>query len=116
MSERIAVVTGTTAGIGREIARGLAKAGMTVVVHGRDPAKLEAVEADLRGTGAAVHGALADLSSKADVKRLARELADRFGRVDVLVNNAATVPHTRKVTAEGLEATFATNVLAPYLL
>jgi retinol dehydrogenase-14 len=114
---RVAVVTGTTSGIGKEVARGLAQQGFLVVMHGRDRGKTEAAAREVRlsAPGAAVEIALGDLSVRADVERLAAELA-RYGRLHALVNNAAVVPHERRLTPEGLEQTFAANVLAPWLL
>jgi NAD(P)-dependent dehydrogenase (short-subunit alcohol dehydrogenase family) len=113
---RVAVVTGTTSGIGKEVARGLAQQGFLVVMHGRDRARTEAAADEIRrDTAGAVEIALGDLSVRAEVERLAAELG-RYGRLHALVHNAAVVPHQRRLTPEGLEQTFAANVLAPWLL
>jgi NAD(P)-dependent dehydrogenase (short-subunit alcohol dehydrogenase family) len=116
VAEPIAVVTGTTSGMGRELVRGLATAGFTVVAHARSAEKAAAEIARLGPLADHVQTVLADLSSRADVRRLGDELAARFPRIDVLIHNAATVPKTRVATPDGLELGFATNVLAPFLL
>src|SRR4051794_16065743 len=109
--KKVVVVTGASTGIGREIARGLARQGHTVVMVSRDPGRattaLEQVKAS--APDAEVHSIPADLSQLKDVRRLAGELKSRFPRIDALINNAALVPTKREVTAEGFEAAFATN-------
>jgi NAD(P)-dependent dehydrogenase (short-subunit alcohol dehydrogenase family) len=112
------VVTGATSGIGREIAHALAGQGAHVAIVCRDRARGEGVATELdarvgRPT-ASVH--LADLSRQADVRRVADELLERFPRIDVLVNNAGVVNLQHTTTADGIEATFATNHLAYFLL
>lgn len=116
--ERVGVVTGASGGIGKEIARGLARAGWTAVMLARSEAKTRAAADDVRATvpGADVHVVLADLARLADVRRAAREIAERFPRLDALIHNAASIPHERRVTPDGLEEAFATNVLAPFVL
>jgi len=116
--EKIALVTGTTSGIGREIARGLLAAGFTVIAHGRSAEKAGR-EAELlkASTGSnRIHTVLADLSLRSEVRRMAAEVSERFPRIDRLIHNAAVVPKTRTETPEGLESCFATNVLAPFML
>ncbi len=83
LSGKIALVTGSTKGIGKRIAQGLAEAGATVYVHGRDAAEGEEVAAGLGGTFLK-----ADLSREGDVKDLAERLLGSASRLDVLVNNA----------------------------
>ncbi len=88
---KIAIVTGSSRGIGAAIARELAAQGATVVVNHRNSAEqAEAVAAEIAAAGgqAAVIGA--DVSSFADAQRLIKETVDRFGRLDILVNNAGT--------------------------
>ncbi len=111
------VVTGASGGIGKEIARGLAAAGHAVTLVGRDRGRTQAAADDVRTTtGREVHVVLADLSLMSEVRRAAAELAEALPKLDVLIHNAAVVPTTRKVTSEGIEEAFATNVLAPFLL
>jgi NAD(P)-dependent dehydrogenase (short-subunit alcohol dehydrogenase family) len=117
------LVTGSSAGIGRNLAGRLAAAGWTVFVHGRDPARArEAAHSVLRNAPAArVESVSADLADLGQVERLARELAERTPRLDALVNNAgvATPNHlvnTRRVTVDGHQLEWQVNFLAPFLL
>lgn len=116
--EKIALVTGTTSGIGREVARGLLSQGYTVIAHGRSAEKLKREVEQLKASAGSdrIHTVLADLSLLSDVRRMAREVSERFPRLDRLIHNAAVVPKARAETPEGLDACFATNVLAPFLL
>jgi NAD(P)-dependent dehydrogenase (short-subunit alcohol dehydrogenase family) len=111
-------VTGATSGIGAAAALGLARLGGTVAAVGRDPRRCaRAAERIRRGAGGArVETFLADLSSQAQVRRLAQEIRERLPRVDVLVNDAGGVFRGRETSADGLEMTFALNHLAPFLL
>ncbi|HEY3317062.1 MAG TPA: SDR family NAD(P)-dependent oxidoreductase [Coriobacteriia bacterium] len=112
----LALVTGATSGIGRATAFELARGGMRVIVHGRDPARVRETAEAVRNGGGVVEEAVADLSSQAQVRSLAADLARRFGELDVLLNNAGVYMHHRRLTDDGIETTFAVNVLAPYLL
>jgi NAD(P)-dependent dehydrogenase (short-subunit alcohol dehydrogenase family) len=118
MAGRVCVVTGATLGIGYETALGLARAGASVAVVGRAPARVS--EATARITAAVpngqVRGFVADLFLQADVRRLAAEITGTYPQVHVLVNNAGAVFSTRAVTAEGFERTWALNVVTPFLL
>lgn len=118
MKGKIALVTGFTAGIGKVTARELARKGATVVAVARDAARGQAAVEEIRGeTGNGdVHLLTGDLSSQADVRRLAAEFRQKYDRLHVLVNNAGAVLAERKVTADGVEATFATNHLGYFLL
>ncbi|MHA6626030.1 SDR family NAD(P)-dependent oxidoreductase [Pseudonocardia sichuanensis] len=118
MGDRTVVITGSTGGIGKETARGLARLGARVVLVGRDPHRAAAAARELRRhTGNdAVDALTADVTRQADLRRLADEVGARYGRLDVLVNNAAIVRDRRELTEDGVEAMFAANVLAPFLL
>jgi retinol dehydrogenase 12 len=105
------VITGASSGIGRAAAIELARKGVSVVPVGRDARRTAAVAAKV-GSEALV----ADLSSLAEVRRLAATLLDRHERIDVLVNNAGLVSGRRTLTADGLELTMAVNHFAPFLL
>ena len=88
---KIAVVTGSSRGIGAAIARELAAQGATVVLNHRDSAaQAEAVVAEIVALGGQAAAIQADVSSFAEAQRLIKETVDRFGRVDILVNNAGT--------------------------
>jgi len=118
LSGRTCLVTGATSGIGRATALRLAALGADVVVVGRDPARAGAVREELRRRAPHVTAEplTADLSSLAQVRRLAEEIRERHERLDVLVNNAGVISMRREVTADGFETTFATNHLGPFLL
>src|ERR671916_962261 len=117
MGGKVALVTGGTSGIGKATAMALAAMGADVVVVGRDRERGEGAAAEIRArTGGKVDLALADLSSQAEVRALAEEFKRRYDRLDVLVNNAGLVQSTRTESVDGLETTFATNHLAPFLL
>lgn len=118
LSGRVCVVTGASAGIGVETALGLARQGATVVMVGREAAKLGAAAVRVRRQSgrADVTTHAADFASLAAVRRLAAELTEAHPQLHVLVNNAGVVRSSRSVTVDGYETTFAVNHLAPYLL
>ncbi|MFC0684555.1 SDR family NAD(P)-dependent oxidoreductase [Novosphingobium clariflavum] len=113
MTQRVAVVTGASSGIGLETARALAAQGFRVVGIGRDAARCAAAQAEL-GTG--VEMLRGDLSLLAEADRLADAVADMAGRVDVLVNNAGGMAREQVMTVEGFEANYAANFLGPFVL
>jgi retinol dehydrogenase-14 len=117
MTGRTVLVTGGTGGIGKATAAGLAALGARVAITGRDRRRAEQAAADIRAAGGPeVDVFVADMSSQAEVRRLAFEVLDGLPRLDVLVNNVGGFWNTRHVTADGLERTFALNHLAPFLL
>ncbi len=118
MDGKIVLITGATNGIGLITARALAQRGATVVIVGRDTSRTEraAQEIKRQAPDSAVHTFLADLSSQAQVRRLAEEFQARFPRLDVLVNNAGAVFAKRQISVDGIEMTMALNHLAPFLL
>ena len=113
MARRVAVVTGASSGIGREVARGLVAQRWRVIGTGRDRGRIAAAQAEL---GADAELLAADLSLIAGADRLAEEIAARTDRVDLLVNNAGGMTDRLAMTAEGLEANFAGNHLGPMRL
>lgn len=114
----VAVVTGTTHGIGRVTGRALAKSGYTVVMLCRDhDAALRERQAILaESPAAAVHAVRCDLSSLASVRAGAQEVRGQFDQIALLINNAGTVSSRHRMSADGFELTFATNHLGPFLL
>jgi NAD(P)-dependent dehydrogenase (short-subunit alcohol dehydrogenase family) len=117
MAGRTVLVTGGTSGIGRATAEGLSLRGAHVAIVGRDLRRTRDAAREIsRAGGAPVQAFVADLSSQAQVRRLAEEVLQALPRIDVLVNNAGGYWSTRHVTAEGYEHTFALNHLAPFLL
>jgi 3-oxoacyl-[acyl-carrier protein] reductase len=88
LAGRVALVTGGSRGIGLAIARLLAEDGASVVVSGRDAGRLDAAVKELESLGAPVLGVAADAAKREDCDRLVEAAKERFGRIDVLVNNA----------------------------
>ena len=88
LAGKVAIVTGGTRGIGLAIARSLAEDGASVVVSGRDAARLDAAVKELESLGASALGVAADAAKREDADRLVEGTRERFGRIDVLVNNA----------------------------
>jgi 3-oxoacyl-[acyl-carrier protein] reductase len=88
LAGRVAIVTGGTRGIGLACATRLAADGAAVVVSGRDAARLEGAVTALEGQGADVLGVVADVATRQDAERVTDGARERFGRIDVLVNNA----------------------------
>jgi NAD(P)-dependent dehydrogenase (short-subunit alcohol dehydrogenase family) len=115
---RLALVTGSTSGIGRALAETLAVSGATVGIVARDVGRGEAVRAEIAAaTGSsAVRVFVADLSSQADIHRLAADVTAEFQQLDMLIHCAAVFTPRRTETVDGLETMFATNTLAPFLL
>lgn len=111
------LLTGATSGIGYETAKELAKKHYTLILINRSAAKTRALNTELEQLGAkTVDSYLADLSNMKEVDRVAREVISQHSSIDVLLNNAGFIAGDRTETAEGLESTFATNHLAPFLL
>lgn len=116
---RVAVVTGASSGIGKSAAKALAALGWRVIGLGRDAARCAAAEAELRAAaapGVQIEMIRADLSLLTAAARAAQEIATRTDRIDVLINNAGGVASQQMMTAEGNEATFASNHLGPFVL
>ena len=109
------MVTGTTSGIGYEVALALAQLGAHVVMVGRTADRAQAARQQLISRGVPddrLDGVGADLSRPAQVAQLAASLAARYPALDILVNNAGCYPAARVITPEGFEESWATNVLA----
>ncbi|WP_343718521.1 SDR family NAD(P)-dependent oxidoreductase [Inquilinus sp.] len=113
------LITGSTDGVGRWVARRLAAAGAHVLLHGRSQERGRAVLEAIRAEGGSAEFLPADLSSLAEVRRLAEAVLARRDRLDVLINNAGigTGPSPRReASADGHELRFAVNYLAGFLL
>jgi len=117
MSKTI-LLTGATDGIGLEAARMLISLGHNVLLHGRNPAKLENVKETLSTLpdGGQVESYVADLSSMADVEVLSKAVAEKHAKLDVLINNAGVFKTASPITQDGLDVRFVVNTIAPYLL
>ena len=118
MSTPVALVTGTTSGIGRETARALAADGFRLVMACRDEIRAgELRRALIEESGnEAIEVLRCDLSSLASVRRAVAEFRSRHDRLDLLINNAGTMTTRFQKSADGLELTFAANYLGPWLL
>jgi NAD(P)-dependent dehydrogenase (short-subunit alcohol dehydrogenase family) len=113
----VALVTGASAGIGLEVARGLAQQGMRVILACRDRGRGEAARDQIaRSTGRNdLDLRLVDFSRQRSIRAFAREIAEAYPALHVLVNNAGGWSSLRKVTDEGIEQTWATNMLGYFL-
>ncbi|WP_375476514.1 SDR family NAD(P)-dependent oxidoreductase [uncultured Jatrophihabitans sp.] len=119
LEQRIAVVTGASRGIGAAIAERLATDGCHVVLCARSKDVLDDAAARLRERGLAASALACDLADRESVLGLVRSVRDRFGRVDVLVNNAGVLPKAElavQVTPEAWDAVLDVNLTAPFLL
>jgi NAD(P)-dependent dehydrogenase (short-subunit alcohol dehydrogenase family) len=116
------LITGSTSGIGKEIAIGLAKMKANVILVGRNKAKCQATaeeiwrNASISTNKNRVSYLLADLSSQASIRQLANEFLDSYESLDILINNAGVFLSRRFTTVDNIEYTFAVNHLAPFLL
>jgi len=116
--QRVALITGSTGGLGREVARHLAGGGWHVIVHGRDLDRGRALVEEIQseGKGSARFFA-ADFGSLAEVRALARAILRDYQRLDVLVNNAGIwLEGPRRLSQDGHELHFQVNYLSEFLL
>lgn len=119
MERKIILITGASDGIGKETAKTLAKQGHTVIIHGRNKQKTQAVYDEIKAeTGNTnIDMLTADFLSLANVKRFAEDIKQKYEYLDVLINNAGgQFTEKRETTGEGLEKTMVINVFAPFLL
>ncbi len=120
LNGKTALVTGSTDGVGRMVAERLGADGWRVLVHGRDRVRGEQVVAGIKAAGGAAEFLQADLSSMAEVRRLADAVQRTTNRLDLLVNNAGIgrgdPQGGRELSPEGFELRFAVNYLSGFLL
>ncbi|MBS1507245.1 MAG: SDR family NAD(P)-dependent oxidoreductase [Bacteroidetes bacterium] len=118
MTPKKILITGATSGIGKAAAMGLARMGHTIVFTARDESKAISTRDELIkiSSNKDIEFILADLSSLAQVKKLAEEYASTNQTLDVLINNAGVWEMERKFSADNIEMNFAVNHLAPFLL
>jgi NAD(P)-dependent dehydrogenase (short-subunit alcohol dehydrogenase family) len=120
LDDKTVLITGSTDGVGRRVAVRLGEMGARVLVHGRDRARGDSVVAEIRARGNTAAFYQANLSSLAEVRRLAERVRAEHPRLDVLINNAgigsAGAKGPRQESADGHELRFAVNYLAGFLL
>lgn len=112
MDEKYVLITGGTNGIGLAAVRRLAREGARIGLVARDREKAERVAGELGGADVFE----ADLTSQASIRAMARDVSERAPAIDVLVNNAGAIYGSHRVSADGIELTWALNVVAPYLI
>src|SRR6267143_6216159 len=116
---KVALVTGSSRGIGAAIARLFAQQGAKVAVHGRDAAALAAVRSDIESAGGTVTQVVADVTKFAEIEALRRQVEDELGPVDVLVANAGgtfTIPGPlEQISEDGWHASVDGNLTATFL-
>jgi len=119
LTDKVAVITGASKGIGESMARLLAAAGARVVVSSRKPDAVEEVALRIRQSGGTAIGVAAHVGDLAQVKALVAKTLDAYGGVDILINNAATNPVFGPVVdcdAAAFDKIMAVNVKAPFEL
>lgn len=117
LTEKVAIVTGASAGIGRGIAERLAQEGATIVVnYGKSADKAKAVVTGIESKGGKAVAMQADMSKLADARRLIKDTVTKFGRLDILVNNAgiAIFKPLIETTEQEFDEIFALNARGPY--
>lgn len=120
--KKIALITGANKGLGFEMARQLGQAGVTVLLTARDPRKGEAAAEKLRGEALDVHFLKLDVTNKADYAAVSAFLEAKFGRLDILINNAGIASEgigggkVSTTTEDVIRRTFDTNFFAPLAL
>jgi retinol dehydrogenase 12 len=118
MRGKSVLITGASSGVGFVTARELARMGACVLMVCRDTARGAHARAAVEeaASGEAPQLLLADISSQSAVRELARDVRERVGKIDVLINNAGAIHERRELTADGIEKTWATNHLGAFLL
>jgi len=115
--DQVALVTGSSRGIGKGIALRLAREGMKVVIHGMDQKEVAETAQEFEALGVDVLGVQADFSQESEIERLFQAMQERYGTLDLLVNNAADL--RRKKMADPhlplLDLQLAVNIRAPYV-
>jgi 3-oxoacyl-[acyl-carrier protein] reductase len=114
---RVAIVTGSSRGIGKGIAVRLAREGMKVVINGKDPGRVKATVQELEMLGVDVLGIPADVGARDDVAQLFERTMDFFGQLDLLVNNAADLRRAPFLNIDDamLENQLTVNIRGPYI-
>jgi len=115
---QVVLVTGSTRGMGREFALGFAREGADVIINGRNREKAVSVAGEVESLGARSMAVCGDVSSSQDVSRMVDEAVERFGRIDVLINNAGVNPfilEAEKIKVEGWDEVVNVNLRGVFL-
>lgn len=88
---KVAIITGSSAGIGLAIAKTLAQNGLSVIINGRTSEKLKSAENEIKLSGGNVFSIQGDASVEVEIEKIVNQTIEHFGRIDILINNAATV-------------------------
>ena len=115
MSNRIAVITGPTSGIGRVTALDLAKKGYDLILVARNPEKVQQLQNEI-GNAVKTDFVECDLSSINSVRKAVETIRQRYTKVDILINNAGIIVQNKQMSVDGIELTFATNHIGPFIL
>jgi NAD(P)-dependent dehydrogenase (short-subunit alcohol dehydrogenase family) len=119
LTDRVAIVTGASRGIGAETARALARAGARVVLAARDESRLQALAAEITATGGTALGIPTDIGEPTDVERMIGRTLDAFGRLDIAFNNAAGGGHPptplSEVSIEDFDSALRVNLRGTFL-
>jgi NAD(P)-dependent dehydrogenase (short-subunit alcohol dehydrogenase family) len=117
MKNQLVLITGATSGIGKAAAKELSKKGARVVITARDGKRGEDVKSEIEAfSGNRVDLLICDLASQKSIKDCCDAFKKNQNKLDVLINNAGVWNQSFRESPEGIEETFAVNVLAPYLL
>lgn len=118
LKDKVALITGSARGIGKEFALGFAREGADIIVHGRNLDKAKTVADEVRSLGVKSTAVAADVSRSQEVVRMVQEGADSFGRIDILVNNAGVNPfilEAEKIKEEGWDLVLNVNLKGVFL-
>jgi NAD(P)-dependent dehydrogenase (short-subunit alcohol dehydrogenase family) len=117
LAGRVAIVTGAGGGLGHGICDSLAAAGATVIAAGRTQETLDDTVALVTGNGGRAVARLCDSSNQGQIDALMKSVAEEFGRIDILINNAAIYPRREwtEITAESWDEVMATNLKGYFL-
>ena len=118
LTNKICVITGASAGIGKATAIGLAKKGYTMILLVRDSDKSRAAYEEIKAESGsdAIQMHYVELSSMASIREVAGEITKKYAQIDILINNAGVLKRNAELSTDGIEMTYAVNLMAPFLL
>ena len=116
LSGKVAIITGSSMGIGKAIAWEFAKQGASIVLNARNPEKLSIALAEFEEKNIPAIAVAGDVSNWEDVEKMTQATIEAFGQIDILINNAGVWKMSYQETKDGIEETWQVNVLAPMLI